>query len=119
MDEINETVGRVIDLEDTDSSPPEESVDGEFVLDPFQSSKKTGSPKAAPPKPPPAPRVSPPAPPLPPREASPPLRADSSPPSEDSHEVCVSVPVVITRSQMKKSIPLKINLKIQVVEDEV
>ncbi len=117
MDEIDETVGRVIDLDDTESSPTEKAVDGEFVLDPFQSSerKEAESAKAARPKPPPAPRAAP----LPPRAAPPPPRAAPPPPSGDGDEVCVSVPVVITRSQMKKSIPLKINLEIQVVDEEV
>jgi signal recognition particle receptor subunit beta len=103
MDEIDETVGRVIDLEDTESSPAEETADGEFVLDPFQSSerKEAAPAKTARPKPPLAPRAAPPPPPV------------------DGDEVCVSVPVVITRSQMKKNIPLKISLEIQVVDEEV
>lgn len=101
MDEMDETVGRVINLEDTETPGDEKTSKGEFVLDPFHSSNPKKA-KAAPPAAAPAGPVSPPAPPLP----------------EDDDEVCITVPVVVRRSQMRKTIPVKLSLEIQVVDDE-
>ena len=105
--------GRVIDLEDTETH--EKPADGEFVLDPFQSSEKKEAEAAPRPKAPPPPAA---AAPPPAAAAAPPPPAAAPPPAEDDG-ITITIPVIITRSQAKKSIPLKINLDIQVVDEEV
>ena len=113
MDEIDETAGRVIDLEDTETH--EKPADGEFVLDPFQSSQKKEAEAAPRPKAPPPPAAAAP----PPAAAAPPPAAAAAPPPAEDDGITITIPVIITRSQVKKSIPLKINLDIQVVDEEV
>lgn len=106
----DDDVGRVIDFDEEapprDTSPPR---DGEFIVDPFHAGK---SPK--PEKPTPPPRIeaveptqdvalAPPPPPPP-------------PPVEDA--TTIRIPVFLKRSQMRKSIPIKVELDIQIDDEE-
>ena len=105
--EVDEDVGRVIDFDDTPVELPTDSQGGEFIVDPFQS--KTAETE----EPEPKEATSP-----PPRTASPPPGHPSPVASQDDEPVTVTVPVYLKRSQMRKTVPIKIELEIQVGDEE-
>jgi len=104
--DVDEDVGRVIDFEDTQVEEPADSQEGEFIVDPFQS--KTA--ETEPPEPEEA--ISP-----PPATASPPPPQPSPVAGQDDEPITVTVPVCLKRSQMRKTVPIRIELEIQ-VDDE-
>jgi hypothetical protein len=151
-------VGRTIEFEDTQSLEKSDQPDGEFIVNPFQSSKakkkkpappptpsesapeprgesvrvatqKPPPPAAAsPPKPPPPAAASPPKPPSPPAAASPPKPPSppaAAPPPKPSSEpiatddaVTVTVPVFLSKSQTRKTVPIKVELEIHLTDEE-
>jgi len=131
-------VGRIIDFEETQTSEEPDQPDGEFIVDPFQTGKaskpkkvdKRDTPPSPPAEPVPAspslrgPRpaepvpASPLSPPSPPAE---PVTPSPSPPPLDDREddsVTVTVPVSLKRSQIRKTVPIKIELEIEIGDEE-
>jgi signal recognition particle receptor subunit beta len=105
--EVDEDVGRVIDFEETLVEEDADSKNGEFIVDPFQS-KKTESEEpesGETPSPPPV-------------TASPPSAPPSPAASQDYDSVTVTVPVYLKRSQLRKTVPIKIDLEIQFENEE-
>jgi signal recognition particle receptor subunit beta len=104
-EEMDEAVGRVVDFEDTEVEESDDSRGGDFIVDPFQ--KKAAEPELR--------KDVPSA----PRPASTPPPAPPSPtPEQDATPVTVTVPVYIRRSQMHKTVPIRIELEIQVGDEE-
>jgi hypothetical protein len=104
---IDDNVGRVVDLgRDTAHSSDharETSSAGLFITDPFRAAEaadeyKNGLSRS----------IS--------RSNAVSLRAEA-PATGD--ECVITVPVLITRSQIRKTIPIKLRLEVQVVEDDV
>jgi signal recognition particle receptor subunit beta len=111
-------IGRVVEFEDIPPQKASQAADNDFIVRPFQSSMSDGKkePVAAPVNPP-SPAVSTPLPPMAPAAAAP--VAPVAPPREEPEDgVTLTVPVVLTRSQMHKNVPIRIELEIQVDEDE-
>jgi signal recognition particle receptor subunit beta len=107
---IDDAVGRVVDL-GRDASQESEQTDsnssvGLFLTDPFGGSAEQTEkePKAAS-----APRMGS-------RAEEPPFR--QAPPSAGD-ECVITVPVLISRSQIRKTIPIKLRLEVQVVDEDV
>jgi hypothetical protein len=94
---INGEVGRVIDLEEGDSSEPSESERGEFVTDPCRSSSPARPVECAEP-------VSKPA-------------VHTQPDRVFEEELVVKVPVRISPSQVRNNAPVKLVLEIQFTEE--
>jgi signal recognition particle receptor subunit beta len=157
----DEDVGRVIDFEDTQSLEKTEQPDGEFIVNPFQSSKLATKTQKPPPPPPVASK------PIPKRTAAEPTREPTPEPSPEptaapapeptarptpeptaasapeptaapapeptarptpepiqhpapaDDTVTITVPVFLTKSQMRKTVPIKVELEIQVGDEEV
>ncbi len=104
-------VGRVVDFEDIPRQEPGREPESEFIVDPFHSNRP--STRKAPPAatPPPAAPVSTPLP------AAPAVTAPPAPDPVDA-AVTLTVPVLISRSQIGKVIPVRIELEIQVDDEE-
>jgi hypothetical protein len=94
-DEIDSEVGRTLKFDDASDTPPEAPADegtSEFITDPMGSH----APQPDPPPPPPKQTPRPPA---------------------EVEALEITVPVAITRSQVRKKVPLRLLLEIQVVDD--
>jgi signal recognition particle receptor subunit beta len=105
--DVDEDVGRVIDFEETPVEEAADSQNGEFIVDPFRSKK-------AEPEQPEFEET----PSLPPATASPPAAQPPPLPSHDDDSVTVTVPVYLKRSQLRKTVAIKIELEIQVGDEE-
>lgn len=104
-------VGRVVDFEDIPRQETGREPESEFIVDPFHSNRPSAR-KAPPPVTPPlAPSVSTPLP------AAPAVTAPPAPEPVDA-AVTLTVPVLISRSQIGKVIPIRIELEIQVDDEE-
>ena len=101
----DDDIGRVIDFDDTQplERTPDERSSGEFIVDPFHSGTNEGGAHGRPVAPTPAPDPG----------------ARSAAPLSSQDEVSITVPVVLTRSQMRKTIPVKVTLEIQWVDEEM
>jgi len=103
----DDDIGRVIDFDNTQTleRTPDEESNGEFIVDPFHTGKGEGAPPKRPAAPPPSPPAD---------------RGTHAAPSIGTQdEVAITVPVVLTRSQMRKTIPVKVTLEIQWVDEEM
>lgn len=101
-------VGRVIDFEETQTSEEPAPPDGEFIVDPFHTGKASKAKKTKKKDPPPPPLAEP----VPPPPLSPPLD------DLEDDSVTVTVPVYLKRSQMRKTVPIKIELEIEIDDEE-
>lgn len=129
-------VGRVIDFDEKPPAPDDAPSDSDFVRNPFdQGDQPPGAQKKAPrmPVPDPKPKAAkpetayhpsadpPPKAPKPPRapvKAAPKPPLPPPPPQAEPDAVTISVPVILTRSQIGDRIPITIELDIQVADDD-
>jgi hypothetical protein len=95
---VSPDVGRLVELDDVgDAGGAREAEESpEFITDPMRGSREAA----------PEPII---------ETADPPSVADRRADAREEHEI--TVPVVISRSQVRKSIPLKLTLEIRVVDD--
>lgn len=127
-------MGRVVDFKDIPPQKRTGEPENDFIVDPFNSSgsaekKSSSAAVASPPVAstplPAAPALSvpqapapPSVPPMTPMAPAPPVRPARPAPEETEFAVTLTVPVVLTRSQMSQNVPIRIDLEIQVDEDE-
>lgn len=95
---VSPEVGRLVELDDVAdiNAARDPEVRSEFITDPMRSSTTPAAEPAI-------------------ETTEPPSVADRRADAREEHEV--TVPVVISRSQVRKSIPLKLILEIRVVDD--
>ncbi len=125
---IDSEVGNVIDFDSTSDTSQPPPADGEFITDPFQKKKKAEPKKAAKakkeappklPKPPaakkPAPKPAPKGPPPPP--PTPVASSANAGAATGSEAITITIPVVIKRSEIGTSVPIRVELEVEIVED--
>ena len=103
---VDEDVGRVIDFEESKVEQKEDSPDGQFIVNPFQSEEVESEEQDSVEEPPRAPAA-----------ASPPPQPQPSA-GQDDDSVTVTVPVYLKRSQMRKTVPIKIELEILLGDED-
>ena len=123
---IDSEVGNVINFDSTSDTSQPPPASGEFITDPFQKKKKaepkkaTKAKKEPPPKLPKSPAVKKPAP-KPAAKAPPPpppvaLSANVGA-AADTNAIVITIPVVIKRSEIGTSVPIRVELEVEIVED--
>jgi hypothetical protein len=104
--QLDESSGRVIDLEQTNGNDADHADRGPskglFLTDPLRSEEQTAHEAEELPKPG--------------SNTGTVTLEEPTPPAED--ECVITVPVVLTRSQVRKTIPVKLRLDVRVVDDD-